>query len=261
MKLPKPAVIGHRGARGHAPENTIFGFERALELGADALELDVRATRDGVIVVMHDATVDRTTDGSGRVEELSWDEIRGLDAGHSFMSAAGELPYRRRGIGVPRLREVFERFPSIPILIEIKPGVAKVAVRVAELIAELDRSECTMAASFHTGAIRALRENSPQLATGASRQEVLRFIGLSRVRLSGLFNPACEALIVPERKGRIYVTNRPLRRAAAERGLRLFVWTVNQPAEIRRLLEQGVDGIVTDYPERVREAIETLGLR
>jgi len=260
-RYPKPAIIGHRGAPGHAPENTIVGFERALELGADVLEMDVRMTRDGELVVMHDPTVDRTTDGSGRIADLSWEEVRALDAGHYYITGRFESPYRDRGVGVPSLREVFTHFPDTQIMLEVKPSGAEVAVAVAGLVKKFDRADRTVVASFYTRPTTAVRERAPEIATGATRREVSRFVGLSLFRLTGFYSPPYEALIVPERTRRVYVTSRPLRRAAAERALALLVWTVNQPTQIQRLLRQGVDGIVTDYPDRVREAAESQGLR
>ncbi len=259
---PQPAIIGHRGAPGHAPENTIYGFERALELGADVLEMDIWMTGDEKVVVMHDRTVDRTTDGSGPVAEHSWDEIRELDAGHYYRTGpVGDYPYRDRDITVPSLREVFERFPDVPILIEVKPNSPEAAVAVADLIREFDRADNTVVASFHRRPTTALREHAPEIATGASRREASRFMALSIARLTAFYRPAYEALIVPERTRRFHVTSPPVRRAAGLRGLKLLVWTVNHPAQIRRLLEQGVDGIVTDYPDRVLREAEAMGLR
>ena len=260
-RYPNPAIIGHRGAPGHAPENTIAGFERALELGADVLEMDLWMTRDGEIVVLHDATVDRTTDGSGPIYELTWEEVQKLDAGAYFMTGPFEFPYAEQGIGVPSLREVFERFPEAPMLLEIKPNSEELARAVVRLIREFDRVENTVLGSFHTRATEAVREAGPEIATGASQRESTRFFWMSLARLTGLHTPQYEALILPERTRRLHVTSPPLRRAADERGLKLFVWTVNQPSQIRRLLQQGVDGIVTDYPDRVLEAAEARELR
>jgi len=260
-EYPNPVVIGHRGAPGHAPENTVVGFERALELGADVLEMDLWMTSDGEIVVLHDATVDRTTDGSGAIYELTWEEVQELDAGSYFMTGPFEFPYAEQGIGIPSLREVFERFPDEPMLLEIKPNSEKLARELVELIREFDREHNTVVASFHRRATEAVREAGPEIATAASRRESTRFLWMSLARLTGLHTPQYEALILPERTRRLHVTSPPLRRAAAERELKLFVWTVNQPTQIRRLLYQGVDGIVTDYPDRVLEAAEAMELR
>ncbi len=260
-QYPNPAVIGHRGAPGHAPENTIVGFERALELGADVLEMDVWMTSDGELVVIHDATVNRTTDGSGRVADLSWEEIQSLDAGHYFMTGLSEFPYRDQGVGVPSLREVFTHFPDTPIMLDLKPISAEVAVAVAGLVKKFDRADRTVVASFLTRPAEALREHAPEIATGATGREISRFLRLSLFRLTRLYSPPYEALIVPERTRRVHVTSPPLRRAAGRSGLKLFVWTINEPARIQRLLMQGVDGIITDYPDRAREAAQSLGLR
>src|SRR5215212_7629564 len=119
-----PVNLAHRGASDIAPENTIEAFRLAVEAGAGGLELDVHITRDGRLVVIHDATVDRTTGGTGAVSGMTIDELRGLDAGYKFSPEAGPTrPYRGRGVRVPTLDEVLEEFPGVAVNIDIKAGL------------------------------------------------------------------------------------------------------------------------------------------
>ncbi|MGH7818144.1 MAG: glycerophosphodiester phosphodiesterase family protein, partial [Candidatus Binatia bacterium] len=133
---PRPRLFGHRGAAGVAPENTMVSFRRALADGAEYLELDVHATRDGVVVVIHDATVDRTTDGRGAVRDLTFGELRGLDAGFRFANAE-EHPFRGQGVRVPALRELLEELPETALNVEIKQAHPPIERLVVELLEEL----------------------------------------------------------------------------------------------------------------------------
>src|SRR3954469_17581829 len=125
-------VIGHRGNRAHAPENTIESFAQAVAAGADAIEFDVRVTADGIAVVHHDPTVNRTTDGTGEIARLTFDQLKRLDAGAKFTRDAGKtFPYRGKGHRIPTLDEVIEAFPATPLLIEIKTPLASTAVKAS----------------------------------------------------------------------------------------------------------------------------------
>ncbi|MEA2625619.1 MAG: glycerophosphoryl diester phosphodiesterase, partial [Candidatus Binatota bacterium] len=131
---PRPRIFGHRGAAGVAPENTLASFQRALDDGAEILELDVHATRDGEVVVIHDPTVDRTTDGHGAVRDLTLADLGRLDAGHAFLRDGG-FPFRGSGIRVPTLAEVIDEFPTVPLNVEIKQREPEIEAVVAALVA------------------------------------------------------------------------------------------------------------------------------
>ena len=227
-------MIAHRGASGGHPENTLLAFERALTQGADALEFDVRATADGVPVVIHDATVDRTTNGRGPVAAFSLADIRRLYAG------AGEL--------VPTLDEVLARFSQTPLLIEIKEPRATTAV--VELIRRHGAESAVLLGSFHLAALRPARR--ARLATIASRLETGAAWGASRLWLPG-WPGAYRAFSVPERDGMVHVVDPRFLRLAARLGKPVHVWTVNDPADAARLWKLGACGMVTDYPGRLKQ--------
>lgn len=251
-------VFAHRGGAALAPENTIVAFDRGLALGADGLELDVRLSRDGVAVVLHDATVDRTTDGTGAVADLTAGEIAGLDAGYRFGAPDG-FPFRDRGIGVPRLREVLERYRGVPSIVELKvdePELARQAladVRAAGAFANV------VIGSFKQGVLDATRALEPEMPTSASTDEVRRLLLRSRFRLT-VRRPPYRLLQVPEvRAGRRIVSPRFVR-AAHRAGLLVQVWTINREDDMRRLLGWGVDALISDRPDvAVRVATEWNG--
>ena len=253
-----PVNLAHRGASARAPENTLEAFRLAVEAGAGGLELDVHLTREGKVVVIHDATVDRVTDGSGAVAGMALVEVRRLDAGNSFSPDGGQtFPYRGRGVGIPTLAEVYEEFPDTCVNADIKEarqGAEKAVLRVIQDAAAEGR---TLVASTDHAVMRRFRKVSgSRISTGASRREIAAFYVLSKLHLEALVNPAYEALQAPvEHQGIKLVTPRFLK-AAHSSGVRVDVWTINDAAEMRRLLDLGVDVIMTDFPEVLESLLQ-----
>lgn len=230
-------LIGHRGASGELPENTLAAFDRALEEGADALELDVRLSRDGVPVVIHDSTVDRTTGGRGAVHDLLLAELRLLDAG--------------RGERIPTLEEVLERYSSTPLVLEVK--AVEAAEPVAQLLGRHGAAARVLVGSFERAALRPFADGP--FVRAASRGETARFWFWSRVGLT-VGRGGYRAFTVPEYHGRLHVVDRRFAWAAGQRRTPIHVWTVNDVEAARRLRALGVSGVITDYPARLRAAIE-----
>jgi glycerophosphoryl diester phosphodiesterase len=253
-----PVNLAHRGASALAPENTIDAFRLAVEAGAGGLELDVHMTRDGHIVVIHDATVDRTTNGSGAVSEMTLDELRGFDAGHNFSPDGGPTrPYRGRGVRVPTFGEVLEEFPGVPVNIEIKAGTPGIEEMVLGVLREADALGRALVVSTPHAIVKRFRKVSGgHVSTGASRWEIGVFYFASRLLLGRLIRPAYDALQVPPRHRGIPVVTPRFIRAAHARGVRVDVWTINQADEMRRLLDLGVDVIMTDRPGTLAEVLQ-----
>jgi glycerophosphoryl diester phosphodiesterase len=254
----RPLVFGHRGAAGERPENTLISFERALAQGADVLETDVHLTRDGEVVVLHDADVARTTDGRGDVATLAWRELAALDAGARFLAPDGSAPFRGRGVRVPRLAELFERFPDARFNVELKRNDARLIGAVLELIRRHGREARTLLAAEQDDTMRALREAMRAqrcgAALGASVGDVLGFV---RAAVAGTEPPAGPmALQIPaEFAGRPLVTPELVKFAHAH-DVQVHVWTINAPAEMERLLALDVDGVMSDFPGLLRSVVE-----
>jgi glycerophosphoryl diester phosphodiesterase len=253
-----PAILAHRGASARAPENTLEAFRLAVEEGAGGLELDVHATRDGEIVVIHDATVDRTTDGSGAVAGMTLEELRRLDAGYRFSPDGGRtFPYRGRGTRIPTLAEVYAQFPDVRVNADIKEtraGTEEVVLRVIRRAAAEVRT--LVASNDHAVVRRFRRASEGRIRTAASRREIAAFYLISCSRLEALGRPAYDALQVPvEHKGITLVTPRFLG-AAHSRDVRVDVWTINDASEMRRLWDLGVDGVMTDRPGVLASLLE-----
>jgi glycerophosphoryl diester phosphodiesterase len=254
---PEPRVIAHRGGAGLWPENTIHAFERAVELGVDVLEMDVHATADGELVVIHDPTLDRTTSGTGRVRERSWSEVSRLDAGYSWSADGGHgFPYRGLDIRVPSLAEVFAAFPGSLMNLDIKPRDASVVDSLCRLIRRTGMTERVLVASFHAEAIEAFRSQCPEVATSASPREVRNFLVLQRLYLGRLHRPVAAAFQVPARAGRWDIATARFVRDAKAIHAPVEVFTVNAAEDMKRLVERGVSGIMTDYPDRLLKLLD-----
>ena len=253
-----PVNLAHRGASNISPENTIEAFRLAVEAGAGGLELDVHMARDGRLVVIHDATVDRTTDGTGAVSGMTIDELRGFDAGYKF-SPEGEptRPYRGRGVRIPTLDEVLEEFPGIAINIDIKAGPPGIEAAVLGVLREANALDRALVVSTTHATVKQFRKVSGgSVSTGASRWEIGVFYILSRLRLERLINPVYDALQVPLRHRGIPVVIPRFIEAAHARGARVDVWTINQADEMHRLLDLGADVIMTDRPGTLAEVLQ-----
>jgi glycerophosphoryl diester phosphodiesterase len=244
-----PLVIAHRGGMHLWPENTLYAFGEAAALGADMLEMDLRTTADGAIVVLHDPTVDRTTDGTGDVRRFTLAQLRDLDAGYRWTPDGGRThPYRGRGLRIPTLEEVLTALPDARLNLEIKQTDPPMAEALCALLRAHRSPTRSLVASFHETAIQQFRRACPEVATSATAAEARNFAALQLLPAPPYVPPA-QALQMPERLGAVPVITAPLVRAAHRSNLQVHAFTVNDTAAMRRLLELGVDGIVTDRPD------------
>jgi len=247
-----PLLIAHRGGAGLAPENTMAAFEAAVDLwGADMLEMDVHRSADGRIVVIHDPTVDRTSNGSGAVADLTWDELRELDAGHHFVDPLGEHSFRGAGVGFSLFDEVLERFPRIRINVEAKAKGATGAL--VESIRRHGAAHRVLVAATEEGA-RGVHHGY-EGPSSASRRQLRIAHTLLRMGLGRFHVPDTDALQLPDVwKGRRIVTP-SLVAWAHQHNLPLHVWTIDEEEDMHRLLSWGVDGIQTDRPDRLARVL------
>jgi len=231
--------IAHRGASGTFPENTIAAFLAAAGEGAQMCELDVQATRDGAVVVIHDETVDRTTDGVGAVAALTLEEIRKLDAGVKF----GD---QFRGERIPTLDEVLRAVRGkLGLNIEIKEGA--VEAEVCELMREHDAMGTSMVSCFEWAALDTVRKINPAIKIALlAEKDRDRLIDAAAERRAYAVNP------------RYDMVDAAFCDRAHARGLKVLVWTVDVPEAMRILIGAGVDGIMTNYPQRLRDVIRDI---
>ena len=244
LDLSSHPVIAHRGASAEAPENTLPAFELAVRQGADALELDVRLTADGAPVVVHDATLDRTTNATGPVRAMTLAQLRGVDAGARFTPDKGAtFPFRGSGVRIPTLGEVLWAFPRVPILLEIKEPDAQEPVR--RVLLQEDAAGRGVPASELMEALEEFRE--PPFACGASGPEIAALYRAVLFRRKPPV-PRYDLLSVPRRWRGLPVPTRRFVAAARALGCPVHVWTVDEPRVAQALWKRGVAGVVTNRP-------------
>jgi glycerophosphoryl diester phosphodiesterase len=245
-------VMAHRGGGGLWPQNTMYAFERAAALGVDVLELDIHATRDGELVVIHDPVLDVTTDGTGWIRDLSLAEIKKVDAGSRWTADGGEtFPFRGKGIKVPTLIEVLEAFPEMRLNIDIKPTNPAVIEPFSELLGRYHKPRQVMVGSFHDSQVRLFRAICPEAATAAGVWETRLFYALSRLGAAPLYRPEVDAFQVPEYAGEIHLVDRKFVAAAHAQKIDVHAWTVDEISDMQRLIDIGVDGLISDFPNRL----------
>jgi glycerophosphoryl diester phosphodiesterase len=229
-------VFAHRGGSALAPENTLHAFANGLSLGADGIELDVHLSQDGIAVVNHDATVDRTTTGRGAVSSMTAAELARL--------------------GVPALSEVLSRFRDARVIIELKVNRKELAHAVVDVVRRTDAVERVCLGSFGQKALNAARGAAPAIATSAAREEVRWALYRSWVRRPS-DGAKYAGFQVPEFAGRTRIVSRRFIELAHHAGLGVQVWTVDTEGDARRLLDWGVDALITDRPDVIVPIVRT----
>ena len=281
MRTPSPwperrvIAYAHQGGAWESPSSTLHAVAHALDAGATGIELDVHATADGELVVCHDATVDRTTPATGTIASFTLAELRQLDFSYWWIPGADvtpdrpaeEYPFRGRApadpsFGIASLREVLERFPGVVLNLDIKqtaPVVAPYEETLARLLAEFGRSDDVIVASFLDPATDAFRRFAPSVPTSAGTMataEAWRAVQAGE----GVPDMPAVAFQVPERQGDLVVVDERFVAAAHGAGKAVHVWTVNDTESMERLLDLGVDGIISDVPTTLCGVLSSRGV-
>ena len=254
---PRPLVIAHQGGEELWPSNTMVAYERAVALGVDVLEMDLHVTADGTLVLIHDETVDRTTDGTGVVEQMTLAEVKALDAGYYWTDDDGQtFPFRGQGITVATLEEVFQAFPTMPMNIEIKlVETAPVVEPFCQMIRQYNMQDKVLVASFHQDALDQFRAACPEVSTSTTQNEVISFFARHAVGLAASYSPVAQAVQVPEYRSGIHILTPGFVKDAHSRGMDVHVWTINEAEDMQRMIDLGVDGIITDRPDILLELL------
>ena len=243
-----PLLIAHRGGALLAPENTLIAFQNAVRLwGADMVEMDVQLTRDGEVVVIHDETVDRTTDGRGRVADLTYSQLQSMDAGYGFRDPEGNPTFRGTGVTVPRFEDVLLALPDTRMNVEAKddrsaPDLVKIILKHGA------QDRVLVAAEFEKNREAVKGYPGPW---GASREDLLQFLKAVYWPWGRKQGLDCDVLQIPEKHRGLRLLNRRFLVEAHARNLPIHVWTVNDGNDMRRLVRMGVDGVQTDRPDRL----------
>ena len=243
-----PVAIAHRGGSRLRPENTLAAFAHALALGADAIECDVHLSRDGDAVVIHDATVDRTTDATGPVSAFTTAELANLDAGYRFMKDDG-FPFRGQGQGIVTLTRLLSEYPLTPVIVEIKGNEVALAHRAVDVLVESGAAGRVVVGGFSGEALAAVRARRPDIPTSASQPEVQAALRRAWFRLPPR-RTGYQLFQVPVRLRGRTVLSRGFATVLRRANIPVHAWVVDEEAEMEELLSWGVTGVISDRPDR-----------
>ncbi len=260
----RPLVIAHGGGNHLAPSNTLAAFTNAYELGVDVLEFDIHMTKDGHLVSIHDPTVDRTTDGTGRVNEMTLEEVQALDAAATFKDLNGEYSFRGKGVYIPTVDEIFSTIndPEMLYTIEIKDSndpelYQTMSEKLWKLIQHYGLEENVIIAAFDQAIIDMVIEVSEgEALVSGGRDEITKFVVFHKLFLNGLYQQNVHALQIPTEDSDINLMDGKLIRGAQNRGMDVHYWTINDPETMKELIEIGADGIMTDRPDLLMELLD-----
>ncbi|GEK91689.1 glycerophosphodiester phosphodiesterase [Alkalibacterium kapii] len=257
----RPLVIAHRGGRALAPENTMAAFKNASQLGVDVLEYDVHLTADGHLVVIHDETVDRTTNGSGRINDMTLEEVKALDAGYHFQDKKGNYSFRGSDVKIPTVKEVFREFKNEKHLIELKdtndPELhEKLIKKMWNLIDEFQMKDNVLIASFDDTINQRFEEiSNKDVPVGAGEEETRRFVMMHKAFLNGIYKPKATAFQLPTEQEDYDLADWKLIRGANKRNMHVYYWTINNEKTMKKLIDLGANGIITDNPRLLLKVI------
>jgi len=253
----RPLVIAHRGGAGIAPENTIYAFKLAERIGVDAIELDVRITKDKQLVVIHDETIDRTTNGTGMVSDYTLEELKKFDAGYHLKLENQGYPFRNKGITIPSLEEVFQHIKNTPFVIELKDPNPRIEKQVAALIKKYELKKKVIVGSFNDASLKRFASRTDgKIQIGTGVKTIKYFVLLHKLRLDRLYPLNRSAVQIPIKAGGVDLATERLIKTVRERNIAIHYWTINDEKTMKQLIELNVDGIITDYPNLLLRLVD-----
>lgn len=252
-----PLFIAHQGGEQLAPSNTMTAFDLASSLGADVLETDIHLTKDGELVTIHDDTVDRTTDGKGRVDSFTYAQLARLDAGYTFTDLQGRTSFRGKGSTIPRLDDLFSKYRDKHLFnVEIKAAYPGIEAKLWALIQRHGLAKKVVVVSFDQAIVdRFNAVSGGRVALGAGKAEATRFALTHKFWLPGFYRPQASVLQLPTESSGFNLMDGRLIDGAHRLGMQVHYWTINDEATMRKLVELGADGIMTDRPDLLKKVL------
>lgn len=261
----RPLIIAHGGAKLLYPENTMIAFDGSAKIGVDILEMDILITKDGVLVAHHDETIDRMSDGKGKVSEYTYQELLGFNFGYGFKDLSGQYSYRNSHVEIPTVEEIIQKHQYTPMVIELK-NKGELGYRAAEelkaLIDKYGIQDSVMVASFHDDVLKHFKrvaDNS--IKTSTSSKETAKFVIMNLGLVDLFYFGNDSALQIPLKHSGIPLDRKGLIRSAHRRNMAVHYWTINDKEQMRRLINLGADGIITDRPDIMKELLREIGFR
>jgi glycerophosphoryl diester phosphodiesterase len=248
----QPAVFSHQGGEGIRPTNTAVAFKDTWAMGVDVLDADMHMTSDGVLVLAHDETIDRVSNGTGALRDTTLEALRSYDFGYDFTTDNGAtFPYRGKGLSIMTLEELYAGYPDALFGIEIKQTTVEAAEKLCEITKKFGYEDKLLVSAFAQQNMDRFREVCPRVATSGTQDETKRFFIFHRLGLAGLYRASFDSLQVPEYSGDTHVLTPRFIWDSQKKGYAVIPWTINEDADLRRVGALGVDGINTNYPDRM----------
>ncbi|MCZ8536419.1 glycerophosphodiester phosphodiesterase [Paenisporosarcina quisquiliarum] len=255
LQYEHPIILAHRGGSLIAPENSMAAFKKAAELGVHGFEIDIRLTKDEEIVVFHDEYVDRTTDGAGRIADMTLSELKAFDLGYQFINEQQEYEFRGQGETIITLRELFEEFPQMLINIDMKDSPetyegSLIPSKLWRLIEELSAQNRVVVTSFYDEQIDRFNLYAQNtVALGAGENEVRKAYSAYTSQFGHLYHPRADVVQIPVKSGVFPLDGEGFINFLTKLNVPVHYWTINDPQVMERLLKSGAKGIVTDRPD------------
>lgn len=259
----RPMVIAHQGGELLAPSNTMAAFTNAANMGVDVLETDLHITKDGQLVAIHDPSVDRTTNGHGKVADMTLEEIQKLNAGYHFKDLEGNYSYRGKGVYIPTAEEIFQKFGNtVRVEMEIKDDnpperYEEMASKLWTLIKKYHMEDKILVASFDQDILDTFTTYSKdKVATSGGKQEVTKFVVFHKFFLRNLYQPETDSFQLPTEDSGFDLTDKKLINGAHRRGMQIQYWTIDDPKTMKKLIDSGADGILTNRPDLLLDLLK-----
>ncbi|KLT15394.1 glycerophosphodiester phosphodiesterase [Neobacillus vireti] len=262
FKNDRPMVIAHQGGELLAPSNTIPAFTNAANMGVDVLDTDLHITKDGYLVAIHDPTVDRTTNGQGKIADMTLTEIQELDAGYHFKDLQGKYSYRGKGAYIPTAEELFQQFGEFRWSMEIKDDnpssrYDEMAKKLWALIQKYQMEDKIFISAFDQNILSTFDNYAKgRVAISAGKQEVTKFVIFHKFFLRDLYQPQVDAFQIPTNSSGFDLTDKKLIDGAHRRGMKMDYWTIDDPKIMQKLIDAGADGIQTNRPDLLLKLLE-----
>ncbi|MBC8344376.1 MAG: glycerophosphodiester phosphodiesterase [Bacteroidetes bacterium] len=259
----RPLVIAHGGAKELWPENTMIAFDGSVGLGVDMLEMDVKITKDSVLVCHHDDDIKGMSNGSGKVSSFTYSELLDYNFGYYFKDLDGNYPFQTQKVEITRLEDVFNNYFDYLFTVEIKDTEdhGKLAAeKLLELIEKFDLSDQIIVACFDEETLEYFRTISEQkVPVSASQKETTKFVLSAKAQSSTLYHPHAVAFQIPVSSSIINLDRKHIIKAAHRHNMAVHYWTINDKEEMRNLIEKGADGLITDRPDIMLDLLKEMG--
>lgn len=259
----KPWIIAHGGSKALWPENTMMAIDGSMNLGVDALEMDVRLTKDDILVLRHDETIDRMSNGEGKVRDFSFAELQQFNFGHGFENLDGDTPYKNIIVPIAKLEDVFSKYEGTYMNVELKDegddGI-KAADLLKALIDKYDMQNRVLVASFHDDVMKHYcRETDKSYPMSTAKKETTKMILTTKTATGILYAPEAVATQIPVESSGLNLAKKRIVKSAHRHNMAVHYWTINDKEDMKTLIEMGADGLITDRPDVMMQLLAEMG--